>query len=79
MRWRSPPNADLDAVVHQALAVHARADAGLVEQVHGALLDHAGADAAEHVLAGLPLEDDVVDAVRVQQLAEQQSRRARRR
>ena len=39
-------------------------------------LDHAGADAAEHVLAGLPLQNDVVDAVLMQELAEQQSRRA---
>ena len=40
------------------------------------LLEHAGADAAEHVVAGLALEDDGVDAGLVQQLAEQQARRA---
>ena len=69
-------DADLDAVVHQAFAVHARADAGLVEQIHRALLDDAGADAAEHIVAGLPLQDDVVDAGAVQQLPEQQAGRA---
>ena len=55
--------------------MHAGADAGFVEQVDRDLFDDAGADAAEHVLAGLPLQDDVVDAVLVQQLAEQQARR----
>ncbi len=70
-------DANLDAVVHQAVAVHAAADARLVEQVHRDLFDHAGADAAEHVLAGLALENDVVDTVLMKELAEQQSRRAR--
>ncbi len=52
------------------------ADAGLVQQVDGDLLQHAGANAAEHVLGGLALEDDGVDAGLVQQLAEQQAGRA---
>ena len=55
------------------------ADAGFVEQVDRGLLEHAGADAAQHVLAAAPLEDDVVDAGLVQQLAEQQARRGLRR
>ena len=41
----------LEAAMHQALAMHALADAGLVQQVDGDLLQHAGADAAEHVFA----------------------------
>jgi hypothetical protein len=45
-------------------------------KIHRDLFDDAGADAAEHVFAGLPLQDDVVDAVFVEELAEQQSRRA---
>ncbi len=69
---------DLEAVVHEAFAVHAVADAGLVEQVDGDLLEHARTDAAEHVVAGLPLEHDRVDARPVQQLAEQQARLGRR-
>ncbi len=70
-------DADLDAVMHQAVAMHAGADAGLVEQVHRDLLDHAGTDATEHVVGGLPLENDVIDAVLVKELAEQQPCRAR--
>jgi len=41
--------------------VHARANAGLVEQVHGDLLDDAGADPAKHIVA-VCRSDDVVDA-----------------
>ena len=66
----------LDAIVHQALAVHALAHARLVEQVDADLLQHAGADAAEHVVGAALLEHDVVDAGLVQQLAEQQAGRA---
>src|SRR5579883_176876 len=73
----SPVNADLHALVHKAVLVHARADAGLVEQINGGLLDDAGADSPLNVFCGLPFEDDVVDAVLVQELSEQQSRRAR--
>jgi hypothetical protein len=63
----------LDGVVDDAVAVHAVAHARLVHQVHGHLLQDAGADAAQHVVAGLPLQDDVVDAGLVQQLAEQEA------
>ena len=66
----------LEAAVHEPLAVHARADADLVQEVDAHLLEHAGADAAEHVLAGLPLEDHRVDAGLRQELPEQQARRA---
>ena len=69
-----PAEQELDAVVHQPLAVHPLAHAGLVEQVDADLLEDAGADAAEHVLAAHPLDDDVVDPGVVQQLAEQQAR-----
>ena len=64
----------LDPVVQQSFAMHARAEARLVEQVDRRLLEHAGADAAEHVFAAAALEDDVVDAGVVQQLAEEQAR-----
>ncbi|MBA7659170.1 hypothetical protein ES703_67143 [subsurface metagenome] len=66
----------LQAVMHQPLAVSARTSADLVEQTHGAFLEQAGADAAEHIVAGLPLQDHIVDAVEVQQLPEQQAGRA---
>jgi mannose-6-phosphate isomerase-like protein (cupin superfamily) len=63
----------LEAIVHQALAVHALAHAGLGEQVGGDLFEHAGADAAQHIFATLALEDHGIDAGPVQQLAQQQT------
>jgi len=61
-----------DIVVFESKA----ADTRLVKQVDGDLFDDAGADAVKDVLAGLPLDDDVIDAVFVQKLSEQQARRA---
>ena len=66
----------LDTVVHQALLVHARADAGFVHQVDADLLQDAGADAPQHVFAADALDDHGVDAGLVQQLAQQQARGA---
>ena len=66
----------LESAVHQALAVHARADADLVQQIDADLLEDAGTDAAEHVLAGLALDDHGVDARLGQELPEQQARRS---
>jgi hypothetical protein len=62
--------------VHEPVGMHARADARLVKKIDRDLLDDAGANAAEHVFAGLPFENNVVDAVLVQELTEQESRRA---
>ena len=53
--------------------MHARAAAGFVDQPDGALFQHAGANAAEHMVAGVALENDGVEAGFVQQLAEQQA------
>ena len=50
------PEAKLDAAVHEAFSAHARADAGLVEQVGRRLLEHPGANAAQDVFAAAPLE-----------------------
>jgi len=66
--------ADLDALVHEAFFMHAGPGASLVEKIYRGLFDDAGTDAVEHVFAGLPFQDDVIDAVLVQELAEQQSR-----
>ena len=68
---------EFEAVMNQALAACARAGAGFIEQDHGSFLEQAGADAAEHIVRRLPLQDDVVDAVGVEQLSEQQPRRPR--
>ena len=54
---------EFDAVMDQAFAVRTRAGADLIEQRNGAFLEQAGADAAEHIVRGLALQDDVVDAV----------------
>ena len=64
----------LDAVVHRAFGFHTLAHAGLGQQVDRDLFQDAGADAAQHVVAALTLDDDVVDAGFVQQLTEQQAR-----
>ncbi len=69
--------ADLDAVVDQPLGMHALADAGLVQEVGHALLDDACPDAAQHIIAAALLQDDVVDALAVEKLAQEQARRAR--
>jgi len=56
--------------------MHPRADAGFVEQTHRALFDDAGANTAEHVFGGLPFQDNVVDAMLVQELTEQKPGRS---
>jgi len=65
-----------DTAVHQTLFVHALAHASFVQQVDAYLLQNAGADAREHVVASLAFQNDRVDTGLVQQLAEQQARRA---
>ena len=62
--------AQLDPVVHEALALEALAHAHLLEQVHRSLLEHAGAHALLDVLAVARLEHHRVDPGPVQQLAE---------
>ena len=65
--------AQLDAVVHEALALEALAHAHLLQQVDGALLEHAGADALLDVLAVARLEHHRVDPGAVEQLAEHEA------
>ena len=66
----------LETAVDQTLAMHARADADVVQEIDAHLLENAGADAAEHVLAGLALDDHGVDARLGQELPQQQARGA---
>ena len=66
----------LDTAMHQTLFMHALAHASFVQQVNTHLLQNAGADACEHVVASLAFQNDRVDTGLVQQLAEQQARRA---
>ena len=72
MRCRAPLKRDVDAVVPQALAAQAVADADRVHQIDRALLEHAGAHALDHVVPAAVLDDDRIDAVQVQQVAEHQ-------
>ena len=66
----------LDAVVHEPLAMHPLAEADLVHQVHRRLLEHARAHALLHVLAVARLEDHRLDAPQLEQPAEHQPRGA---
>jgi len=63
-------DADLYALVDETIGMHPHADAGLVQQINRDLFDNAGAYAAEHMVGGLPLQDDIVDAPTLQELAE---------
>ena len=69
--------AQLEAMVDEALPLHALAGADLRHQVDGGLLQHPGADRGLDRLAGAALDDDRLDAAKMQHLREQQSRRAR--
>ena len=65
--------AQVHAVVRQALAPQAVADAGGDQQVLDAVFQHAGADAVFHVLARAGFQHHRLDAAQVQQVGEQQA------
>src|SRR6185312_1624777 len=67
---------ELDPVMNESFGMRALSRTDFVEQLDRAFLEQASADAPQHIVAGVTLQDDVVDAVAVQQLPEQQSRRA---
>jgi hypothetical protein len=71
----APVEAQLDAVVDDALAVQALGHAHRAQQVDGALLEHACPDALLDILAAAGLEDDRVDALPMQQVRKRQTRR----
>jgi hypothetical protein len=71
-----PFDANLRSFMRESVVVHASAGACLVEEIDCDLLDDAGADAAEHMLAGVPLDDNIVDPLVMQELAEQKAGRA---
>ncbi len=68
---------DARAVVHVPLGVEPLGKSVLAQHIDGRRLEHACADAGEHVVAALPLEDDALDAVPVQDLGEEQAGRPR--
>ena len=57
-----------DALVYEALPLHALPDAAIREQVDRALLEHSGADGGLDLLAGARLEYHRVDTLEVQQV-----------
>jgi hypothetical protein len=64
----------LDAVVHESFRAHPLSDAGLFEEVRDSPLDYAGTNSLQDVLIAATLEDDVVDALTVEQVSEQEAR-----
>ena len=69
-------DADIDAAVQNAFALHPIADAHVDEQIGGPVLDQSGADAVLDVIAAAVLDDDAVDAGKVQQPRQHQARPA---
>ena len=67
----------LDAVVHEPLARHPLAHAGIGEEVDDALLEHARANAGLDVLAAPVLQDHRLDPRAMEQLGERQPGRPR--
>ena len=63
---------DLDAVMHQPVAMQPLGDAGLFQQADRALLQHAGANARLDIVARPGFQDHAVDAVQLQQAGEQE-------
>jgi hypothetical protein len=68
--------ADVDAVVDEALALHAVAESDGVQKISRALFEDAGADAVDNVFLAAGFEDDGVDAVQMQKMSEQETGRA---
>ena len=60
--------------MRQTFFIHALVSTGLLEQIHRHLLQHACADTAQHIVSAALLDDDVVNACLVKQLAQQQAR-----
>ena len=78
--WRSDKDkgpADLDAVVDEALAAHALAHAGRVDEVDGALLEHARAHPMLDVFARAILEDDGADPFAMEKVRQHEPGRSR--
>ena len=67
---------DVEALVDFALAVHALAALGLAHQLGEAMLQHAGANSRQDVFAAVLFQHHGFDALQMQQLGQQQPRRA---
>ncbi len=71
----APVEGEREAVMRQALGMHAGAAARLLHQPHRAFLQNAGAHTAENVSFGRAIEDNIGDPRFRQQLPEQEPRR----
>lgn len=67
--------AKVDAAVDKALALHPSSEPRGKENVARALFQHTGSDAGFAIIAATGLNDHVVDAVLIQQIAEEQASR----
>ncbi len=67
----------LTPVVQNAFALHARADAGIDQQIGGPMLDQPGANTVLDVIAAAVLDDDAIDAGKMQKPRQHQARRPR--
>ena len=69
-------DADIDAPMQHAFALHALADANIAEEIGGPMLDQAGANAVFDVVAAAIFDDDRLDALQVQKPSPASGRRA---
>ena len=65
----------VNPLVPQTFPCEAIADADLTHQIDSALLEHARADALDHVLLTAVLDDERMDPLQVEKVAEHQSGR----
>ena len=75
-KWLAVLPDDEAAVMRMAFAIHAFAGARIAQHLNGAEFEHAGTDAFQHIRFRLPLDDDAVDSMAVQQMGEEQASRA---
>src|SRR5690606_12287263 len=62
-----------DPLVDMAFAIHVLGDPGLAHEVHETMLQHTCTDPAQDVLRSTRFQDDIVDPLLVQELAQQQA------
>ena len=69
---QGPAEAEIDAVVEHAFALHARARADLHQEVARPLLDQSGADATLDIVTAAVLQHDRLDARQMQEMRQHQ-------
>src|ERR1700722_17954564 len=71
-----PVEGEIETLMRQALATHPGAELDLIEEIDGALFEDAGANPGLDIGAALALQNDGLDADSVEQMSEQEARRA---